>query len=114
MPLSMNFQEIYFPLALFPVFFLFFYSVCYTFSFLLSIQLPFVRRTTKTRLKIEKFFSYFFIIAGFFSLLNSFLLSVWMGCSISLAICAAALVRLIMVKKEEKTISSSSVNELNL
>lgn len=114
MPLSMNSQEIYFPLALFPVFFLFSYSGCYIFSFLLRMQLPFVRRTTKTRLKIEKKFSYFFIVAGFLSFLNSFLLSVWIGCSISLAICAAALVRLIMVKKEVKTISSSSVNELNL
>lgn len=99
----MDSQEIYFSLALFPVFSLFFYTGFYTFSFLLRIKLPFVSRTKKTCLKIEKFFSYFFMINGLLAALDSFLLSSWMGCSASLAICVASFIRLLVVKKEEKT-----------
>lgn len=44
------------------------------------------------------------MITGFAAALDSFLLSVWMGCSVSMTICVAAFIRLLMVKKEEKTI----------
>lgn len=97
-------QEIYFALVLFPVFSLFFYAGFYNFSFLLRIKIPFVRRTKKTCLKIEKFFSYFFMVTELLAALYSFLLSTWMGCSTSLAICTAAFIHLLMVRKEEKTV----------
>ena len=100
----MGSQEIYFSLALLPVFVLFYYGGFYLSSLLLRMPLPFAHRTKKTRVKIEKFFSYFFMITGFAAALDSFLLSVWMGCSVSMAICLAAFIRLLMGKKEEKTI----------
>lgn len=36
--------------------------------------------------------------------LYSFLLSTWIGCSTSLAICTVAFIHLLMVRKEEKTV----------
>ena len=106
----MNSQGIYISLALFPVFTIFFYSGFYIFSFLLRLGLPFFRRNKKNRIKIEKFFNYFFMIVGFFTALDFFLLSVWIGCSVSLAICTSAFIRLLILKKQEKSICSSSVD----
>lgn len=43
------------------------------------------------------------MITGLLAALDSFLLSSWMGYSASLAICVASFIRLLVVKKEEKT-----------